>query len=383
MAKRLLRKEKEFAVLLGLIEQYLKTGKPVGSGVLQETEFQNLSSATIRNYFAALEEDGYVTQLHTSGGRLPLSKGYEFYAKVCLDEVLQEPIQRVDVTLEPKENAENLIPFLQEAAANISEQLKVGVVLSAPRFDKDSISDIHFHFIDVRRVLAVIVSEFGLVHTQILMPLEAMSPALVRKVDRFAKMRVYKEKIEQDFFEQEEMGIIRRLYQEAVSSFFVKYSSFSEEDMWKVGFSHLLTYPEFAEASSLAASLSLFENNMILRGLFRKVQREGAIRFWLGESLKPFVAADPNCVFVAAPYRVGTTYVGAMGILGPQRVQYRDVFRLLRNTIEQISEALTASLIRQRITYRMATPEATLGDEMRKAVEFCSPKLLEVKEKYE
>lgn len=378
MSKRSLRKDKEFAILVGLIEQYVRTGKPVGSTVLQEAEFQNLSSATIRNYFAALEEEGYVTQLHTSGGRIPLSKAYDFYAKLSLDEVLNEPVLKSPFSIEQKEEFHDIVPMLQEAAANISERLKVGVVLSAPRFDRDSIVDIHFHFLDVRRVLAVVVSEFGLVHTQILMPLEPLSPSLVRKADRFAKMRLYKENGEQELYEKEELELIRRLYQETVSSFFVSYSSFSQEDMWKVGFSHLLSYPEFAEASSLGASLSLFENNLVVRGLFREVQRQGSVRFWLGDTLRPFVSSDPNCVFMAAPYRVGNACVGAIGLLGPQCMWYKDVFRLLRGTAEQISELVTNCLVRQRITYRMPERTPIIGEDMRRrAVEFCSPKLLE------
>lgn len=378
MTKRPLRQKKELSILVGLVEHYIKTGKPVGSGVLQEAEFHSMSSATIRNYFSSLEEEGYVRQVHTSGGRIPLSKAYELYAKNCLEEVEKADLVQHPLSIQPKDGANDIILMLEEAAARISDQLKVAVVLSAPRFDRDSIVDIHFHFIDVRRVLAVILSEFGLVHTEVLMPLEPVSPALVRKADRFAKARLYKEMSDPELYDQGELELIRRLYQEAVSSFFVGYSSFSQEDIWKTGFLHLLSYPELEETSRLGASLALFENSSLERRLIREVMKEGKIQFWIGEKLQPYLSCEPSCVFIAAPYRVGNHSVGGLGILGPERMWYKDVFRLILSTCEEISEVLTNCLMRQRITYRMAETTPLVEEEMkRRALEFCPPKLLE------
>ena len=64
-AKRKQRAEREREVLLGLVELYLLTGKPVGSNTLKENGFENISSATIRNYFASLEKEGYLMQQHS------------------------------------------------------------------------------------------------------------------------------------------------------------------------------------------------------------------------------------------------------------------------------------------------------------------------------
>ncbi|HEX4839979.1 MAG TPA: heat-inducible transcriptional repressor HrcA, partial [Rhabdochlamydiaceae bacterium] len=68
--------KREKWVLLGLVELYLETGKPVGSNTLRENGFDSLSSATIRNYFSKLEEDGFLKQQHSSGGRIPTSSAY-------------------------------------------------------------------------------------------------------------------------------------------------------------------------------------------------------------------------------------------------------------------------------------------------------------------
>ena len=78
--KQKLRESREKAVLLGLVELYLLTGKPIGSNTLKENGFGHISSATIRNYFAKLEAQGMLKQQHSSGGRTPTPLAYKFYA---------------------------------------------------------------------------------------------------------------------------------------------------------------------------------------------------------------------------------------------------------------------------------------------------------------
>src|SRR5690606_1177444 len=79
--KKLPKADREHAVLLGLVELYLKLHKPIGSQTLQENGFESLSSATIRNYFSKMEEAGYLKQPHTSGGRVPTQKAFQLYAE--------------------------------------------------------------------------------------------------------------------------------------------------------------------------------------------------------------------------------------------------------------------------------------------------------------
>src|SRR5690349_18344642 len=82
--KRPAKDQRERLVLLGLVDLHLSSGKPIGSNTLRENGFENLSSATIRNYFMKLEEDGFLKQQHSSGGRIPTEKGFRLYAQECL-----------------------------------------------------------------------------------------------------------------------------------------------------------------------------------------------------------------------------------------------------------------------------------------------------------
>ena len=84
IARKPPKDQRERLVLIGLIELYLETGKPVGSNNLRENGFESLSSATIRNYFSKLEEEGFLKQQHSSGGRIPTSLAYQLYAEAHL-----------------------------------------------------------------------------------------------------------------------------------------------------------------------------------------------------------------------------------------------------------------------------------------------------------
>ena len=359
--KRSKKKDKEFRILINLVERFLHTGKAVGSQSLQESNCSDMSSATIRNYFASLEKEGYIKQQHTSGGRTPLAKAYREYAKYSLEcvEHLHEP-SIVDLPSTIETHA--IVSLLQTAAKQLSEQSGVAVAISAPRFDHDMVKEVQFVFIDVERVLAVIVTEFGLVHTEVLSLPFSVSHALLRKADRFARARLYREK--EELCIDEDFDKVLRLYQEAMASFFVNYSSLSQEDMWRSGFYRLFQTTEFDDSYTLSSTLSLFENSTALRGCMRETMRAGEVRFWIGEDLQSFVVGESSCALLAAPYFVGARPIGALCMASSMAVLYGPLFQALIDCSKQLSDILTRSLMHHQISYRVPESHAVLPKEL-------------------
>ena len=148
------RKDREKDVLLGLVDLYVRHGKPIGSHTLQDEGFAHLSSATIRNYFAKLEIEGFLKQHHTSGGRTPTDKAYRLYAE---EELLKPSLNKDDdaflATLLSVET--KTIPiYLQKAAHGVSELTGCSIFLVAPRFDQDFITKIQLMKIDEENKIA-------------------------------------------------------------------------------------------------------------------------------------------------------------------------------------------------------------------------------------
>lgn len=354
-SKGVSKEEKEKTVLFGLVEVYLKTGKPVGSNTLREAGFEALSSATIRNYFGKLEEDGYLEQMHTSGGRVPTAAGYRRYA---VEYAAANPIIPEDNApyrkLRSAETRE-IASYMQNAAEKLCSLTDHAVFISAPRFDHDYVTNVKLVPIDYYRCLAVLITDFGVVHTELLNLEEKISAFSLKRVENYFHWRLTGLD-EPENLDEQETRLAHRFYNELMVRYIVGYSNFINEEIYQTGFSKLLLYPEFQEASRLASALALFENAHAMRLLLKDCAAHEALKFWIGDDLNAFAHDKADCTVIAAPYYINQTPVGAVGLLGPCRTQYRHLFGQIKEFADSISEALTRNLYKFKITYRQ--PEA-------------------------
>ncbi len=371
------RSDREHAILISLVETYLKTRKPVGSQTLQEAEFSSLSSATVRNYFASMEEAGYIKQQHASGGRIPEAKAYAEYAKHCYELFSKEkPKKEAQPRIEDTYSTNDVVRLLEQTAEKLSQTVKAAVAITSPRFDHDAITDLRFVFIDIQRCLCVILTEFGLVHTSVISTPFTLSHALLRNADRFSRYRLFNEQQEPSTYSEEELANIRFLYQEAMARYFVNYTSVSDQDLWRTGFSRL-TYTQVDSVEDITSMVSLLENTNALRGFSKEAIRSGLLHFWVGEELLPYSQGKPSCSLIVCPYRVGEKPVGSLSIICPMQVHYLQMFRSLRDTANYLTEVLTNVLLHHKISYRMADTNAFFEpDPHQLAIDFYKNPLL-------
>src|SRR5580692_3182695 len=127
--KKPAKHQREKLILFALVELYLKTGKPVGSNTLKDSWFDGLSSATIRNYFSKLEEEGYLKQQHSSGGRIPTPLAYKTYAEAHLDQPILADAEKKWVRDHLQKETREIAAYLQRAAESLSEITRCAVFL--------------------------------------------------------------------------------------------------------------------------------------------------------------------------------------------------------------------------------------------------------------
>lgn len=348
--KRMGKHDRERKVLLGLVDYYIHTGRPVGSNTLKEAGFGELSSATIRNYFANLEENGYLTQPHASGGRLPTNLAYRTYAQSYIDSELLEIKENPFNALRTFESRE-IGTLLQESAEILSRSTHCAVFMSSPRFDHDFVIDLKLVPLDAKRCLCVLVTDFGLVQTEILQTPIKLSAFAVKRIEGYFHWRLTGHNKPENL-EPEEEALGQNFYNELMVRYIVGYSNFIDEEIYRTGFSKLLSYPDFQDAGILASSLALFENAHSMRLLLRDCASNDHLKFWIGDDLIPFATTTPNCSVIAIPYYIARKAVGAMGILSPTRIAYRTLFSYLRLFSETVSEALTRNTYKFKITFR-------------------------------
>jgi heat-inducible transcriptional repressor len=353
-AKKLPKNDREQAVLFGLIDLYLKSGKPIGSQTLQENGFESLSSATIRNYFAKLESMGYLKQPHTSGGRIPTGKAFRFYADAFQDQGILDSSHGEILEEVFRKKEKEIATLVHQASEMLSRLSKCAVFISTPRFDQDFIQDVKLVPLDSMRLLTIIMTDFGLIRTEIIYLEQEVDETFIEQCEKYFLWRLNKgEKVA---FEREmQTKQAQRIYNETMVRHVVGYLNFSSEEVLRCGVSRLLAYPEFNDASAVVNSLALLEDEEQMRGILRECCRRSTLTYWIGDELCPFVAPGADNTVIAIPYRINQMIAGAVALIGPLRLPYRELFGLIRHFSELMTGSLTDTVYKHKITFRQPT----------------------------
>lgn len=338
--KRLSKTEREDAILIALVELFIKTNKPVGSSSLQE-KLHSLSPATIRNYFVKLEEKGFLKQQHSSGGRIPTYLAYKEYASIYENNLEKE---EKFLSEKLKKETKEVTSFLHMAAELLSETLSLATFISSPHFDQDFIQDVKLIQLDKTRILCISITEFGQIKTEMLYLNEEINN--LKNIENFFLWRL--NKASKPFFQTEkDLKLAQHLYNEAMLRHFIGYNA---SDIYRTGLSKLLSYPEFKDTSLLADSLSLIENPIHISRLIKESAKKDGISYFIGDDLKSFGTSEIAIALI--PYYINQTAIGSIAILGPIRMNYKEVFSTLHLFSKYISETLTKSVYKFKISFK-------------------------------
>ncbi|MFZ4772625.1 MAG: heat-inducible transcriptional repressor HrcA [Chlamydiia bacterium] len=346
------RNKRAIEVLFSLIELYLKTGKPVASNTLKEEELSHVSSATIRNYFAELEELGLLEQMHTSGGRIPTKKAFELYAENCDFSAKIDPKDEAFLSAHLEFNTVELQRSLDVAVEALSEVSGLAALITSPRFDRDFIKEIRLFVLDSTRLLSVIITQFSVCYTDILHIPKRLSSFSAKRIESFFKSKLQPAFVMPELLTEEEHPIAMQLYQEISLRFMVRYANFTTDEVQKAGLYRLLNYTEFHDPALLGSTLSLMENPTRVHELIQRTTR----------SHQPtFLIADPvnhETTILSIPYQVHGKKVGVIALYGPMRIPYPRLFALLNHFKNLFEKQLDQVIASHNITLR--TPETTL-----------------------
>lgn len=335
-------------MLHGLIRLYIQTGRSVGSQFLKEQGFDYLSSATIRNYFAQLEQQGYLQQQHTSGGRIPTSKGYRDYVQALLEEEVKKTPSSSKEFLKETKAVNQLLHIVAES---LSKESGCAVFLSSPRFDQDFIQKIKLFPLSDSSLLGIIITDFGMVNTEVLYLTHPIEESKIPLLEQFFLWRMNKG--EKPSISDPSINTLgKHLYNEIMIRHFASYANFFSEDIYTTGLSKLFNYPEFSQPAILADTLSLFENTSQMQALLNTCIKNNDLTLWIGEELASCASCATSSTVIAVPYHIQQLPVGALGILGPTRLDYERILSLVQDYGIWLSETLTKSVYKFKITFR-------------------------------
>lgn len=328
-------------VLQALIDDYIMTADPVGSATLAKKYNLGVSSATIRNDLAELEQLGYLDKPHTSSGRIPSDKGYRMY----VDELMIRPRisdqVRYYVRGLYRPQVREVQWFIHQTARLVSEMTGYPSAVVAPTVSEAKLQDLHLVPLGTDTVLMVIRTDEGMIENRVVtLPEEFDFSELESLAEEFSQG--FRGTMINELYDrilEPLAGDISRFPQlwDSVFQWFSQTADHDDERVTWAGPLNILNYPEFQDVVKVRRVLGFLERETALDQVLA-AQPGGGVRITIGTESS--VDAIQDCSVVTTTYEVGYRVVGKLIVLGPKRMQYGHVVNILEMVSEELSRAL-------------------------------------------
>ena len=330
-------------VLRIVIEDYILTAEPVSSMTISRKSALHLSPATIRNIMSDLEEMGLLFQPHTSAGRVPTEKGFRFYVDSILDIHELSGEEKMDIRSKyPIYQPEGKDLFRETCRILSASSHCLGVVW-APRLSQLILQ--HIEFVKLRKylTLAILVSTTGIVQNRIIemdedlsqSDLDHLSNVLNGLLTGLTLNQVRETLLDQMNLEK---NAYDHLFQQAIKLGEQAFSSFDETDVIIEGRTNILSEPEFGNISIMTNLFRAFEEKATMVKLLDKFMAPRGVQISIGSESQ--VQEMETCSLVTSTYGCEGRIWGALGVIGPRRMNYSRIIPLVDYSARLLSEIL-------------------------------------------
>jgi len=340
------------AILTAIIESYIDTGEPIGSGTiarLQSGESSGLSPATVRNEMAELADAGLLEQPHTSAGRVPTARAFRMYVEQLsgglnprVGQLSARSRSEIDLNFVGLAGTQAVLERTSHVLATLSSGVGVAIAAAA---DGDMLEHVHFSRLAPARVLAVVVTRSGLVRDRVLAldkdltlrELETAANFLNENFRGWSVERVRAELarlVERERSEYQRMlNSVQQLWVKAVPD-----DGVSVQTVYVDGVANLVGSQEDRER--LREVLTALEAKQRLVELLNAYidARQESVRVVFG--LEEHAPEMAGLVLIAAPARAGGESRGTVGVIGPKRMHYENTM----NAVSYIAQVFDRML---------------------------------------
>jgi heat-inducible transcriptional repressor len=318
-------------ILAAIVKFHVTTGQPVGSFTLARQSSESLSSATMRNICAELEDEGFLTHPHTSAGRVPTDKGYRYY----VDNLMSAPdlspadasfINRQLLDEETLASPERMMERTSQLLSQLSDN--IGIVVP-PSISQDRLHHAEFVRLPDSRVLVITASIAGRVQDRVIRVDENFSQNDLNSTARYLleNFRGWSlSEIRDELIRRmtEEKALYDTLLRNAVLLCSQSLQDGDQPDVFIEGASNIITKPDFGDSERMRALFKMFEQKSrivkLLNECIEDARRESvAVRIGSENSFLDL----RDCTVIASPCFYGDGSVaGQIGVVGPTRIEY-------------------------------------------------------------
>ncbi len=338
--------EREQLLLRVLVGSYIRDGQPVGSRSLSRESGLALSSATIRNIVADLEQLGFVSSPHTSAGRVPTDKGYRFFVDSLLKSrtpIADEPaFVELRRQLDGQHDSKALVAAASQLLSNVTH---LAGVVTLPRTVQASITQIEFVPLSDHRALVVLVFNDREVQNRIIQLERYYSADELRRAANFLSERCRGKTLAQVRAEilremQEAREHMNSMMKDAISvaEHVFKPDESSRMEYVIAGETNLMGAGELSSVDKLRRLFEAFNEKRDILNLLDHSLRADGVQIFIGQESGYRILDDVS--MVTAPYSADNEVVGVIGVIGPTRMAYERVIPIVDVTAKILGAAL-------------------------------------------
>ena len=331
-----------------LVESYIRDGQPVGSRTLSRDSGLSLSSATIRNVMADLEELGFVSSPHTSAGRVPTDRAYRFFVDTLLrvqpvEEAALDELRR-QLGSGPFDSSKSLVAAASQMISNFT---RLAGVVTVPRAPHVAITHIEFLGLSDNRALVVLVLNGREVQNRVIQLSRYHSPDELRRASNYLN-----EQLRGRSPADARQEILRQMQEtrEGMNSLMVEAIGLAQQlfppeqgaslEYVIAGETHLMGAAQLTSVEKLKRLFEAFnEKRDFLQLLDQSLHAEG-VQIFIGQESGYQVLDD--CSIITAPYSDDSGVVGVIGVIGPTRMAYERVIPIVDVTAKLLGSALNS-----------------------------------------
>lgn len=336
--------ERSREILRQVVDSYLETGEPMGSRTLSRRLTQSLSPATIRNVMADLEDAGLLMAPHTSAGRIPTEAGLRLFVHGLLEIGDLSEDERNNIDTQCVAAGKNPSLLLEEATQALSGLAQLAGVVVAPKADRP-LKHIEFVHLGPGRALVVLVMVDGMVENRIIdVPVGTLSSALVT-AGNYLNARLAGRTLEEAkaaILEEIEThrAQLDELTRRLVEAGLANWGGPGTETLIVRGQSKLLhDVTALEDLERLRALFGLLETRESMLRLLEATRSGPGVQIYIGSENALFGIS--GCSMIVAPYSNGREQiVGAVGVIGPARMNYARIIPMVDYTAKVIGRLL-------------------------------------------
>lgn len=325
--------ERKLKILEAIIKDYILTAEAIGSRTISKKYDLGVSAATIRNEMSDLEEMGFLTQPHTSSGRVPSEQGYKLYVNTLMQTVDIGDVEKQIVQNSIINNLSEIKNLLDETLKLLSKLTNCTSIALTPQIKESKIKHLQIVYINSNSVLLVVITDTGIVKNNILsMPLEVNEEKIniLSKIlsDKFLGKSV--RNLDDDFIRYVKSQLIEysKVFDPIFENIFNNILEVDDLDIITSGATNIFNFPEFNDIVKAKAFLNMLEKKQDFADIINtKGIEKDRVNIIIGGADTVKIAKD--CSIITATCDINGIIIGKIGIIGPTRMDYSKCYPIV------------------------------------------------------